>query len=320
LDDKKHDHLAKAVMGLYLSGSCEINVFIYLSMAVLSFITAEAKRIRLLTLNMPSQSYVEEVIAQLGNMPVLAELRLPDQRHRRLLDIHLEGLGLKQMPSLQVLEGPSISIKSELWGHLITSDTIFYDSLAQRDTLGRYGKLPNLRGLTVIQYSLNLNPSLATLNVPLSFIKNFSSYGVGFNWFLNCVGRGLTELSIGVEGFASLEELASSLEPFRCLDGLKLFIDDPSFTSNGRTTATNLPSIRSLELSFEGHGRETDVGGWMIEESVDSLYEGFILLAPSVEVLELRGGMLTGAGMKYIAGLANLLQLSITKSLFIPSN
>jgi hypothetical protein len=214
LDDRKHDYLAKAVMGLHLSRPCEIYVFIYLSkdswQDVLSFIKSEANRIRLLYLDAREQSYVQEILTQLQDMPILKEIFIPHLRYTELRDVHLEALGLKHIPDLQVLEGPSISIDSELWGHLITSYTT---SDAKRETLEQCGKLPNLRSLVIFGW-LNSDPLSTRLNVPLPHVTNFLCRSVRFNLLMSSLGAGLTRLSIETQGFTSVEELASSLEPF----------------------------------------------------------------------------------------------------------
>ena len=323
LDDRKHDYLAKAVMGLYFSGSCEINVFMYQSKSswqdVLSLLMPEAKRIRLLYLDTHEKSYAQDILTQLREMPVLKEISMPGLRDVEMSDIQLEALGLKHMPSLQVLLGPSISIDSESWGHLIRFHKISYLGHTKRETLERYGKLPNLWFLAVLGLS-NSDPPSTTLNIRLPHVTNFLCRGVDFKLLMSSLGAGLTQLSMDTQGFTSMEELASSLEPFTCLRRLEIDILNSDFTYNGRTPVANLRSIRSLELFLGVYGRENYPGGWTMEENVDSIYEGLISIAPSVEMLTLRGGMLTRTGMRYITGLANLSDLSLAESLFIPSN
>jgi hypothetical protein len=314
LDQSKPDYLAKAIMGIQLSGECEIDLTIRdlttTEWREISYmIVAEGRRIRKLGFIFPDTDYlvIREVLEGFTKLPTLKELfllvwpsQLSDQQH-------LHASLTEKMPSIGMLTTPG-DMEGEIWNPYITSCSVQAES-ANKERLEALVLLPQLRHLSFSETDSALEDTPSLPKSSFGSVTNFTYIGPDVCRRLPWVGNNLSLLSIYCTGNGDLNPLLADISRFPLLHKLSIMMPAGSWGSSIQNKSEEVPKspqnlVKTLYLMAGPPDRS--------EANWDLLLPNLLATFPCLDSLTIRYGSLTDLGWNCIQGVANLRELTIT--------
>ncbi|KIM23477.1 hypothetical protein M408DRAFT_27823 [Serendipita vermifera MAFF 305830] len=323
-DSAKDDYLAKAAVGLSLSGTCDLSVRLTIPVEqwpeFSPIILPESGRVVSLQMQGPhlNTSDSEKILHNFGGLSVLKILELPTEYNSDHFDSRSMNVDFEKMPLLGQIIGPrpeplEYSCSRFLRMRIITIPTI------TQDMVNVWAKLPNLIDLTIFERGNLPDYSPETLNLSLLSVKRFWYYGGRSERALNLLGPNLTSITVQLFDF---REVLGILARFPQMHTLALIVLGPF--DHGETVTGPSPSAHSSLKVLKIRGNSYDhTNTTELHEAISSwapVYQALIDILPCVGILVLEYGVFVDETWSYISSLNQLHELTVSNCSFHLSN
>lgn len=246
-DSSKGDYLAKAAIGLSLSGTCELSVTIAvpfeLWQEISSIVLAESGRIASLQIESPpNYSDSEKILHDFEGLPVLKTLELPPEHNSGNVDSRPRNIGFEKMPLLSTISGPRPGPLEYSCSRFIRNRIIHIPTITQ-DMVNVWARLPNLIGLFLDEHHTSPDYSPKSFKSSLPSVRHLVYSGRALERALSLLGPNVTSITVDVYESHQVLDL---LRRFPRIHHLKLLVST-HFNYEGVAIGTTPISCGSVE-------------------------------------------------------------------------
>ncbi|KIM20889.1 hypothetical protein M408DRAFT_29995 [Serendipita vermifera MAFF 305830] len=315
-DPTKDDYLAKAVVGLSLSGTCELSVTIAVPFElwreVSPIILAERGRIVYLRIDDPvlDVSDSEKILHDFNGLPVLKTLCLPIEYNSGDFDSRPRNVNFEMMPLLGEITGPRPEPLDYSCSRFLKSRTLFLPAITQ-NMVDIWATLPNLIHLDLYENGILPDYSPKVFESSLPSIKRFYYFGRALERAMHLLGPNVTSMAVLVYNFRQVLDL---LGRFPRMYDLRLLVSN-TFDYGGVDIETIPASPQSIErLEIRGH-LYYGMNITELEQAIPSwraLYQALAGILPCVKILNLEDALLFDETWSYISGLNQLQEITVS--------
>ncbi|KIM23466.1 hypothetical protein M408DRAFT_27813 [Serendipita vermifera MAFF 305830] len=315
-DPTKDDYLAKAAVGLSLSGTCELSVTIAVPFElwreVSPIILTESGRIVYLRIDDPvlDVSDSEKILHDFEGLPVLKNLCLPTEYHSGDFDSRSRDVDFEKMPLLCEITGPRPEPLDYSCSRFVKSRTLFLAAITQ-NMVDIWATLSNLIHLDLYENGVLPDYSPKVFESSLPSIKRFYYFGKALERALSLLGPNVTSMAVLVYNFRQVLDL---LGRFPQIYDLRLMVSN-TFDYEGADIEPIPTSSQSIErLEIRGH-LYYGMNITEIKQAIPSwraLYQALAGILPCVKTLILEDALFFDETWSYISGLNQLQEITVS--------
>lgn len=323
-DRTKADYLAKAAVGLSLSGNSDLRVTISVTLEIWREISpvlvAESGRIVYLRIKNPliGTDDSEALLSDFKGLPSLKTLHIPSISSCCTLNYCRQGIKLERMPLLSKIIGFYPEPLEYSFSRFMNR-RIFSLPVITQDMVNAWAKFSNLIDLHLDEYAALPSDSPETFKSSLHSVQKFSYRGKALKRALNMLGPNVTSITVELHAFRQILDI---LTRFPQLYTLAL-IQTKSF-NHGEVNTGTLPTAHSAVKALTIQGNKDDrTSTPELEEVITPwkrLYQALIAILTCIETLVLEDGPFVDETWSYVSSLKQLHKLTVSNCVFHLSN